>query len=239
MSMIDRRKLLAAAALAPLAGYAATAVQAVAQPPIPEYKPVWPVVSPREAIRRRTFPEMVLRTHTGKTVRLYEDLIKDKFVTINFMYINCADGTCPVTTYNLLMMQALLKHRVGKDLFMYSITLDPQRDTTQMLANYAEVHGTKPGWTFLRAEPQDTEILRRRLGFVDTDPEVDAKKSTHTAMFRYGNEPRTTWGMTSGVIAPEVMARNVLSADWPQGSAPATVPAMTPGHKAGHKRGVA
>lgn len=224
MSMIDRRKLLTAAALAPLAAYAAP-------PPAPEYKPVWPVVSPREAIRRRSFPDMVLRTHTGKSVRLYEDLIKDKFVTINFMYINCGDGTCPVTTYNLVMMQQMLKDRVGKDLFMYSITLDPERDSVQMLGNYADVHGVKPGWTFLRAEPRDTEMLRRRLGFVDTDPAVDAKKSTHTAMFRYGNEPHTIWGMTSGVIAPEVMTRNVLSADWPTSSSPARVMAKPAARK--------
>ena len=207
MSLIHRRRFLAAAALAPLTGQAATAA--------PEFQPTWPVISAREAMRKRHFPDLVLRTHTGKAVRLYEDLIKDKFVTINFMYINCGDGTCPVTTYNLVMMQQLLKDRVGKDLFMYSITLDPERDTTQMLANYADVHGVKPGWTFLRAEPRDTLLLRRSLGFLDRDPEVDAKKNTHTAMIRYGNEPRTFWGMASGVIAPDALSRSVLLADWP------------------------
>ena len=46
----------------------------------------WTETSPREQIRRRYFPDMVLTTHEGKKVRLYEDLIHDKCVVMNFMY---------------------------------------------------------------------------------------------------------------------------------------------------------
>jgi protein SCO1/2 len=35
------------------------------------------------------FPNTVLRTHEGRDVRFYDDLIKDKIVLINFMYTNC------------------------------------------------------------------------------------------------------------------------------------------------------
>ena len=35
------------------------------------------------------FPNLVLKTHEGKTVRFYDDLLKGKIVMINFMYAEC------------------------------------------------------------------------------------------------------------------------------------------------------
>lgn len=167
-------------------------------------------VSPREVIRRKNFPDVALRTHHGKLVRFYDDLVKDRTVVINFMYVNCADGTCPLATYSLKMVQEQLKDRVGKDIFFYSITLDPERDSLQALRNYADVHRVGPGWTFLRAERRELDVLRRGLGFYDRDPRLDAQMSNHSAMLRYGNEPRFNWGMVPAQRDPRAIARAVL-----------------------------
>jgi protein SCO1/2 len=35
------------------------------------------------------FPNLVLKTHEGKNVRFYDDLLKGKIVLINFMYASC------------------------------------------------------------------------------------------------------------------------------------------------------
>jgi protein SCO1 len=35
------------------------------------------------------FPDVVLRSHEGKNVRFYEDLLQGKIVLINFMYASC------------------------------------------------------------------------------------------------------------------------------------------------------
>jgi protein SCO1/2 len=35
------------------------------------------------------FPNFVLRTHEGKPVRFYDDLVKGKTVLINFMMTQC------------------------------------------------------------------------------------------------------------------------------------------------------
>lgn len=172
--------------------------------------PAAPVTPAREAIRKRYFPDILMQSHDGKAVRFYKDLIKDKVVVLNFMYLNCEDGTCPITTHSLLQVQKRLRSRIGRDIFMYSITLDPERDTQAALLKYARSHRVGPGWLFLRASPQDTEVLRRKLGFYSTDPAVDAKKSNHAAMVRYGNEPRQLWAMVSGFASPEVMARAIL-----------------------------
>lgn len=199
---LRRRSALALLALAtPLGGGLATTVAASPYP--------WREEPARETIRRHSFPDITLRTHLGKPVRFYQDLIRDKFVILNFMYINCADGSCPVTTYNLRMVQPLLHGRIGHDVNLYSITLDPERDSVEMLRNYAEVHRVGPGWTFLRAAPKDTDVLRRALGFYDRDPVLDAQKSTHVAMVRFGNEPRAQWGSVSGLSDPRRIAQAV------------------------------
>ncbi len=214
MSTFNRRRWLTLAGALPLANAAAAATAVSAQGP-GNFWPAQPVESPRETIRKRYFPDVALQTHDGKNVRFYEDLIKNKFVMINFIYMNCSDGTCPVTTHNLALVQKMLKDRVGRDLFMYSITIDPENDTPQLLNRYAKSYHAGPGWLFLRASPQDTEILRRKLGFFERDAAVDARKSSHLAMLRYGNEPRQLWSATSAMISPASITRNVLSADWP------------------------
>src|SRR3977135_1064551 len=67
----------------------------------------------RETIRRQHFPDVVLTTHEGKQVKFYEDLLKDKIVTINFMYAHCKEGVCPLTTYNLGQARRIIGERVG------------------------------------------------------------------------------------------------------------------------------
>src|SRR6185295_1914542 len=97
------------------------------------------VKTPRERLAERSFPNVTLTTHDGKKVKFYDDLLKDKIVIINFMYIRC-QGTCPGTTANLVKVQKLLGDRVGKDIFMYSITLKPEEDTAKDLAAYAKAY---------------------------------------------------------------------------------------------------
>ena len=59
------------------------------------------VKTPRERLAERSFPNVTLTTHEGKKVKFYDDLLKDKIVIINFMYVKC-DGKCPGTTANLV-----------------------------------------------------------------------------------------------------------------------------------------
>ena len=119
----------------------------------------WQIKTPRERLAERSFPNVTLTTHEGKKVRFYDDLVKDKIVIINFMYVKC-QGSCPGTTANLVKVQKLLGDRVGKDIFMYSITLKPEEDTPEKLAAYAKAYKVGPGWQFLTGNPQDVELLR-------------------------------------------------------------------------------
>lgn len=163
----------------------------------------------REAIRKRYLPDVVVQTHDGKAALFYEDLVKDRIVVLNFMYLNC-ESTCPTTLHTLMDVHTLLRPRIGRDIFIYSITLDPARDSVAALRKEARSHGVRPGWLLLRASAPDTELLRRKLGFVSSDPKVDANKSAHAAMLRFGNEPRQLWSTVTAFASPEAIARAIL-----------------------------
>jgi len=165
--------------------------------------------------RANYFPNFLLRTHEGKEVRFYDDLIHGKHVVINMMYADCK-GLCPPITANLVKVQELLKDRIGKDIFMYSITLRPEEDTPKALKDYAKMHGVKPGWTFLTGRPADVEVLRRKLGFIDLDPVADKDKKNHIGLIRIGNETTDMWIATPGISKPKNMIKRILWLETPK-----------------------
>ena len=167
-----------------------------------------PPLSGREVMRTRYFPNLPLVTHHGKTVRFYDDLLKDKIVVINMMYADC-DGVCPTITMNLARAQKLLRKRSRRDVFIYSITVKPEEDTPARLKDYAEMHGAGGNWLFLTGQPADVELLRRSLGFVDLNPVVDKDKAQHSGVIRYGNEPLSLWGACPGSAKPEWIAEEI------------------------------
>ena len=173
------------------------------------------VIDSRERIRQRYFPNLVLTTHEGKKVKFYDDLVKDKIVVFNMFYAKC-EGICSPVTRNLVRVQNLLGDRVGKDIFFYSFSLKPKDDTVPALKHYAEMHKVKPGWLFLTGSVDDMEILRRKLGFVDPDPELDKDTSNHIGVLKYGNEPLQRWGGCPGMQAPDAIAEAISWVDWPK-----------------------
>jgi protein SCO1/2 len=143
---------------------------------------------------RRNLPNVPVTTQDGRTFRFYDDLVKGKTVLVNFFYADCT-GICPRMTGNLAKIKAALGDRVGKDIFIYSISLKPELDTPHNLKNYAAMHGIQPnsGWLLLRARRADMELLRERLGFKDSDALLDADINQHTGILRFGTDVYDKW----------------------------------------------
>ena len=116
---------------------------------------------------------------------------------------------------NLVKVQKALGDRVGRDIFVYSFTLKPKRDTPAVLKAYAEMHGVKPGWSFVTGSPRDMELLRVKLGFVDPDPKIDKDKSQHIGNVRYGNEALQLWAACPGLANPQWIVESIGYVDWP------------------------
>lgn len=224
MSKLSRRTMLATLAVAPLAA------GVVARTASSDNK-VFKTVDSREKLRKRYFPNFELTTHEGKKVHFYDDLIKDKIVVINFMYAKC-EGICIPITMNLKRVQNLLGDRVGRDIFMYSITLKPEQDTPKALKQYVQAHRIKPGWTFLTGKPDEIDKLRRSLGFKDAKERLDKDLTNHTGMVKYGNEARQWWAMFPGKANAPWIVESILWMDGPNakpihGGHNSTEPKMT------------
>jgi protein SCO1 len=168
--------------------------------------------------RRSRFPNVPVATHEGKIVRFYDDLLKDRTVLINFMYARCGDF-CPGMTANLKKVRAALGDRVGKDIFMYSVSLEPEHDTLEHLKHYAELFKTGPGWQFLTGRKADIEQIRRALGFVNSDPVLDKDKTQHIGVVKYGIEKLERWGACPALTRAEAIADNLLWLE-PKGKMP-------------------
>lgn len=199
---MKRRQILAGMALAPFA--------ALAAPRGAANDPAGP--------RTRPFPNVILRTHENRAARFYDDLIRgNRIVAINLMYAQCG-GVCPLTTANLARVQRALGERAGRDVFIYSITVQPKTDTPAVLKAYARAFGAGPGWLFLTGRQKDIEMVRRRLGLVDPDPDLDGRKDTHTGMLVFGNDAIDRWAACPALSDPKLIVRSLM---WMKGPAQA------------------
>jgi protein SCO1 len=150
------------------------------------------------------FPNVVLTDQDGNKVRFYDDLIKDKVVAINFIYTNCADS-CPMETANLKRVYNLLADRMGKDIFFYSISIDPKHDSPKTLKEYSGRFKTGPGWTFLTGKKSDIVLIRKKLGMYDRSGETQLNQ--HSTSFIVGNESSGQWIKKTPYDAPMSLAR--------------------------------
>jgi protein SCO1/2 len=148
---------------------------------------------------------VALVTHQAEPVRFYDDLLRGRGVLVNFMYTSCLD-LCPLSTANLARLQELLADRLGRDLVMLSITVDPERDTPEVLRRYAATHGARPGWYFLTGRRADLEAVQRSLGFVDPPGGADPRQGPHTALLVIGHEARGRWLKLDVMTSPAQIA---------------------------------
>jgi protein SCO1/2 len=155
----------------------------------------------------RYFPNVELTTHTGAQVRFY-DLIKGKKVAIELIYTTC-QFACPLETARLAQVQTLLGERMGRDIFFYSISIDPAHDTPAVLKAFAEKYHAGPGWTFLTGATPDIDVLSKKLGlYSDPDP---SNQDGHIPTLLLGNEATGQWTRASALDNPKLTAAMITN----------------------------
>ena len=141
--------------------------------------------SSREDPARRYFTDLPLVTHEGQEVRFYSDVLKDRVVLITFFYTQC-QGMCPIVNGKLSKVQDLLGERLGTDIFLISISVDPETDTPEVIRDYRKNFKAKDGWIFLTGNKQNIDKISRKLGQV-------YPKETHLPLLMLGNVKRARW----------------------------------------------
>lgn len=149
------------------------------------------------------FPNAELTTQDGRTLRFYDDVLKGKTVAINVIFTSCKD-VCPLETANMVQLKKVLGERAGRDVHLYSISIDPARDTPEVLKEYADKFGAD--WTFLTGRPEDIKAVTKKLSLVRARDNPTSRASHHAALLLVGDEPTGQWTRFSAVDSPSFLA---------------------------------
>lgn len=169
---------------------------AAAHPPAP--------ATPAAPAAARYFPDVPLVDQDGNARRFYSELIHGRVVVINTIFADCG-SVCPLTTQRFAKVQQALGDRVGRDVLLLSITVDPLNDTPARLRSYAAAAGAKPGWLFLTGEKANVDLVLKKLGqYVES-------RDAHSNLIIVGNEPTGLWKKAFGLAPPEDIVRVVDS----------------------------
>ena len=159
------------------------------------------------------FSDILLTTQHGEQVRFYDDLVKDKVVIINLMYTTCVK-ICPGTAANLMKVHDVFGERMGRDVSILSISIDPDVDTPERLKRYWETFGSKSGWLYLTGDYDEIDRLRHELGVYDLDPIIDADKTQHSGIVTSGNDRTNRWIALPALMHAEQMAQSIARTTW-------------------------
>jgi mono/diheme cytochrome c family protein len=105
-------------------------------------------------------------------------------------------------TAQLVSVQDILGDRLGQSIFFYSITIDPEHDTPEVLKAYKAKFGAN--WTFLTGKESDIILLRRKLGLYIE--EIQDGSNNHNVSMIIGNQATGRWMKRSPFENPYVLA---------------------------------
>ncbi|WP_319783485.1 SCO family protein [Oceanisphaera sp. IT1-181] len=148
------------------------------------------------------FVEVPLLDQHGHTVNLKQDLVADKLVVMSFVYTSCTT-VCPVVSGLMKQVQSLLGERVGAEVQLVSISVDPLRDTPSRLQQYSQGFNAGDGWIWLTGTTQSINQTLKGLGAWAADYEA------HPPLIMVGDGRSNNWSRFYGFTAPEVLVAKV------------------------------
>jgi cytochrome oxidase Cu insertion factor (SCO1/SenC/PrrC family) len=161
-------------------------------------------------------PDIPVRDQNGKQLRFYSDLVRGRTVAIDFIYTSCTT-ICPMQTSNFRMVQEKLAARIGKDVELISISIDPVTDTSAKLKEFSALFDPGPGWTFVTGALPDIAKLLDKLGQPLGRPEE------HAAVVLIHNDKAGGWTRVDG-NDPDIVSDALIGAAGPATRADATRP---------------
>ena len=187
----------------------ATAIYGQSPSPVQKSKPPEPVSlpktesgpsTPKLSPAEKYFSDVELIDQDGQKLRFYSDVLKNKVVVINTFFTTCTN-ICPPMNRNFEKMQEALGDRLGKDVFLVSITVDPETDTPPRLKEYGRRFHARPGWMFLTGKKENVDWALYKLGqYVET-------RDNHNSIFIIGNESKGLWKKALGLAKADELIR--------------------------------
>lgn len=157
-----------------------------------------------ESPAHRYFTDVILVNQDGQKMRFYSDLLQGKVVIINSFFGTCK-GSCLPMNRNLEKVQEALGDRVGRDVYIVSISVDPTVDTPASLKEYAKKLNARPGWYFLTGDEENVNFALKKLGQFVPD------KQDHLNIVIIGNERTGLWKKAFGLAQADDLVKVVES----------------------------
>jgi len=152
----------------------------------------------------RYFTDVELTNQDGQPMRLYSDVLKGRVVIVNSFFTSCRES-CPMMAATFAKLQARLGDRLGKDVFLVSISVDPANDTPAKLKEFAASFKALPGWLLLTGSKDNVELALKKLGM------PAETRDAHSNLFIIGNEPTGLWKKAFGLASPAEILKVVES----------------------------
>ena len=132
----------------------------------------------------------------GRPVKFSSQVVSDRIVAINFIYTTCST-VCPLVSATFKRLQDKLGDRLGRDVWLVSISLDPVTDTPARLKEYAARYHAKPGWLWLTGDAMDVEQVLNGLGT------TSANFREHAPLTLVGDGKRGRWVRFNALTGPQ------------------------------------
>jgi len=133
-----------------------------------------------------TLSDDPLIDQTGSRQRLATDVVGDRIVVMDFVYTSCTT-VCPVLSAVFAQVQSRLGDRLGREVMLVSVSVDPARDTPARLAAYAARHRARAGWVWLTGDKPVVDRVLQDLGAYTTNFE------DHPSMVLVGDGRTGAW----------------------------------------------
>jgi cytochrome oxidase Cu insertion factor (SCO1/SenC/PrrC family) len=149
---------------------------------------------------REYFTDVTLTDQDGRPVRLYSDLIRGKVVIIHVFFSTCK-GSCPRMLGIDRGLQDHLGDRLGRDVHLISLTVDPANDLPEGLRDLSRRMGARPGWFLLSGPEENVRFALRKLGL------SVRSREDHSNLFIIGNDQTGLWTKVQSLRPVEEIAR--------------------------------
>lgn len=146
--------------------------------------------------------DLPLLDQDGRTVKFRTGAIGDRIAVIDVFYSTCG-LVCPVLTAILADVQDRVGDRLGKEVVLISVTVDPVTDVPKRLKAFSKRYDAREGWLFLTGSRQNVD---RVLQGIDA---YTADFTAHPAMVLVGDGRGGGWTRFYGFPSPEQVTGTV------------------------------
>lgn len=163
--------------------------------------------TPREGFGREVkvnVPDVWVTTQDGRRVRFYTDLIKGRRIAVGFFYTTCT-FICTRHGEFFSKLQTALGERLGEEVFLISVTMDPLTDTPAKLDRWARTYRRKAGWTLVTGSVDELSRVLKVFTGNTAGPRDD-----HSSFFYIADDRTGSWQLIDTLAPPAAVADKLV-----------------------------